>query len=401
MSENEKDFRRVHVDDLHKLDKQARGDLDAATVAEYAEIYRAGGEEALPPLVVFGIGQIFGLNVKVHGIVGDGYHRLEALLLAGLSIPTVEWHECASVEEAERAAAWFAAGSNVDHGLRRSNADKRAAVALALRHSPGLSDRAIAEHCRVSHPLVAEVRKELFPAPPEVAGDVEEFPSGGESVFKGGTTEDTEESEEEDLEEGGNLQPSKPSNLEQPEGFLWEGGVPVNPDRHSLRFPEGSGIEAVVLLAREEGDGPQWWFRAEITDEFGEENRKGWRDSEEQALADGLAALKELCAKAGEEVVAFLASVSVKRIGGMLSLEQPKAPEAPRGPVERPKGMDAAQALADLLPRMRGHLSTFGRALESMRPDELPEAVREKHGKLCRANAKLKKQAEELNGLLA
>lgn len=400
MSENEKDFRRVHCGDLHKLEKQARGDLCPATVAEYAEIYRAGGEEALPPLVVFGS---TGADGGCWGYIGDGYHRQEALLLAGLWLVTVEWHECASVEEAERAAAWFAAGSNAEHGLRRSNADKRAAVALALGHSPALSDRAIAEHCRVSHPLVAEVRKELFPAPPEVVGeeadDVEEFPSGGESVFK----EEETTGDREGTEDGGNAEAGT-RNAEQPEGFHWEGGVPVNPDRHVLRFPEGSGIEAVVLLAKEEGDGPSWWFRAEIVDEFGEENRKGWRDTEEDALASGLAALKELCAKAGGDVVAFLASVSVKRIGGMLSLEQPKGAEPERAPVagpQAPKPEDPVLALADLLPRMRGNLSTYARALESMRPDAMPEAVREKHGKLCRAVAKLKKQAEELNGLLA
>jgi hypothetical protein len=56
-------------------------------------------------------------------------------------------------------AITFGFKANDRHGLRRTNADKRYAVALALREFGELSDRAIAEICGVGHQLVADVRQ--------------------------------------------------------------------------------------------------------------------------------------------------------------------------------------------------------------------------------------------------
>ena len=52
----------------------------------------------------------------------------------------------------------FSLGANQANGLRRTNADKRHCVELALKEFPKLSDRAIAGMCGVSHPFVSEMR---------------------------------------------------------------------------------------------------------------------------------------------------------------------------------------------------------------------------------------------------
>ena len=52
------------------------------------------------------------------------------------------------------------AGGNRDHALKRSNADKRRCVEIALREFGGMSDRAIAEMCGVSDRFVGNIRPE-------------------------------------------------------------------------------------------------------------------------------------------------------------------------------------------------------------------------------------------------
>src|SRR5262249_19191162 len=53
-------------------------------------------------------------------------------------------------------------GANkTQHALRRTNADKRRAVEVALELRPGLSDPAIADHCGVSAEMVRQRRAAL------------------------------------------------------------------------------------------------------------------------------------------------------------------------------------------------------------------------------------------------
>jgi hypothetical protein len=47
--------------------------------------------------------------------------------------------------------------------LKRTNADKRRSVELALAEWPNVSDRQIAEICAVGYSLVAEVRQSQLP----------------------------------------------------------------------------------------------------------------------------------------------------------------------------------------------------------------------------------------------
>ncbi len=127
---------------------QPRAELDAPTLDEYTEIYAHGG--TFPPVEVYYDGRYYWL--------ADGFHRVEAALAAGLT------EVAANVRQGDRrAAVLHSVGANAEHGLRRSNADKRRAVS-ALLDDPewGLwSDRQIARQCRVSRDLVTTLRREL------------------------------------------------------------------------------------------------------------------------------------------------------------------------------------------------------------------------------------------------
>jgi hypothetical protein len=61
----------------------------------------------------------------------------------------------------ERDALLFAISANTDHGLPRTNVDKRKAVMLLLADAEWSqwSDREIARRCQVSHPLVTTLRE--------------------------------------------------------------------------------------------------------------------------------------------------------------------------------------------------------------------------------------------------
>jgi hypothetical protein len=65
-----------------------------------------------------------------------------------------------------RDAMLAAAGANITHGFRRSNADKRRAVLTLLRDEEwsAWSDAEIARRCGVSQPFVGKIRAELSPS---------------------------------------------------------------------------------------------------------------------------------------------------------------------------------------------------------------------------------------------
>jgi len=125
---------------------QSRVEINNEIVADYAECIRSGIE--FPPVVAFHDGADYWL--------ADGFHRLHAYKRAEKASITVEVRS-GSLEDAQL----FAAGANSTHGLYRSNADKRKAVTmtLAIPRCADWSDRKIAEHCKVSVPLVGAVRR--------------------------------------------------------------------------------------------------------------------------------------------------------------------------------------------------------------------------------------------------
>jgi ParB-like chromosome segregation protein Spo0J len=127
---------------------QTRTGTDSAKVAEYAELYRAG--TALPPIVVYHDGERYWC--------ADGHHRLAAAKRAELAEI-----DCIVKRGTQRDALWYACAANAQHGLPRTNEDKRRIVELLLADAEwrALSDRALAQHASVSDRLVGKMRKEL------------------------------------------------------------------------------------------------------------------------------------------------------------------------------------------------------------------------------------------------
>jgi hypothetical protein len=126
---------------------QPREAIDPVVVSDYAESMRAGVQ--FPPIIVFYDGAVYWL--------ADGFHRVKAALLAGLTDFPADVYQ-----GAQREAILYSVGANATHGLRRSNADKRRAV-LALLNDPEwsqLSDREIARRCNVSQPFVSGLRSD-------------------------------------------------------------------------------------------------------------------------------------------------------------------------------------------------------------------------------------------------
>ena len=133
--------------DLIRIDggTQARESLNEDAVAEYAERMAAGS--FAPPVVVFFDGSDHWL--------ADGFHRFHAARKAALSEMPADVRT-----GTKRDAILFAAGANSDHGVRRTNADKRRAVQMLLADAEWSqwSDREIGRRCCVGHAMVSAVR---------------------------------------------------------------------------------------------------------------------------------------------------------------------------------------------------------------------------------------------------
>lgn len=126
---------------------QPRSELDQVVVDDYAEKMRSG-TQFVPPTVFFD-GTSYWL--------ADGFHRAAAALLAGIKSLHVE-----VIQGDKRDAKLFAAGANAEHGLRRSNADKRRSVLSLLSDEEwgARADNWIAGKCKVSHTFVENLRRE-------------------------------------------------------------------------------------------------------------------------------------------------------------------------------------------------------------------------------------------------
>ena len=133
------------------LNTQIRVELSEETVAEYAELMERNTK--FPPILVYYDGTIR------EYVLADGFHRLAAHQRVRPSEQIAVKVKNGTVDEAR----WASIGSNKDHGLRRTNADKHNAVTQALMHPEGAgkSDRKIAEYVGVSHTSVQNVRASL------------------------------------------------------------------------------------------------------------------------------------------------------------------------------------------------------------------------------------------------
>lgn len=125
---------------------QTREAINENVVAEYAEAYLDG--DRFPQMEVFHDGVNYWLV--------DGFHRLFMYKRVGVKEVEVKVHKGKN-----RDAIQYALGVNDNHGLRRSTADKRKAVMIALNDIEWqeLSDREIAKLCKVSNSFVTKLRE--------------------------------------------------------------------------------------------------------------------------------------------------------------------------------------------------------------------------------------------------
>lgn len=134
---------------------QMRDGLNDATVTEYAEVMReVRGWASFPPCVVFYDGAKYWM--------ADGFHRYAAFGRAGLTVMGLLMP--AEVRSGTRRdAVLHAAGANASHGLRRTSADKRRAVATLLEDEEWRqwSAAEIARRCKVDDKTVAAVKRDL------------------------------------------------------------------------------------------------------------------------------------------------------------------------------------------------------------------------------------------------
>lgn len=131
-------------------DWQPRAALNVEHMRDLVAALVAGAK--LPPLDVVDMGgDGFALV--------DGYHRHAAYLAHGTH--DVDLRIMATGDR--DTARWWSLAANRSHGLKRTNAEKRAAVRHALEHAfaGDMSNDDLAAHCGVSATLVGETRREL------------------------------------------------------------------------------------------------------------------------------------------------------------------------------------------------------------------------------------------------
>lgn len=127
---------------------QSRAEINNDVVTDYAAEMKAGVK--FPAIVVFFDGDNYWC--------ADGFHRVQAALR--VNIAKIE----ADVRQGTRRdAVLYSVGANADHGLRRSNADKRRAVMKLLEDDEWgkWSSYEIAKRCFVSHTFVDNLRSSL------------------------------------------------------------------------------------------------------------------------------------------------------------------------------------------------------------------------------------------------
>ena len=152
------DINKIRIDGGTQSRKQVYED----TVTSYTELLMEG--------VIFKGITVFddGKNIWL----GDGFHRYHAHKRAGHK--TIE---CEVINGTKRDAWKFSRGANDDHGLQRTNEEKRDIVISVLEdiEYADATDREIAKICKVSAMTVGRVKKALalnkkgkpLPPPPE------------------------------------------------------------------------------------------------------------------------------------------------------------------------------------------------------------------------------------------
>ncbi|MGY6530924.1 MAG: hypothetical protein ACXITR_13450 [Cyanobacterium sp.] len=127
---------------------QARTRMSKPTVHDYTCKLKKGVK--FPPIIVF--------MVDSHYYLVDGFHRVESAKRVNLDAISAIVHYGTF-----RDALLFSLSVNTDHGLSRSNADKRKVVMTLLNDSEWskLSLRELSAIAQVSHSFIAKVKQEI------------------------------------------------------------------------------------------------------------------------------------------------------------------------------------------------------------------------------------------------
>jgi hypothetical protein len=145
-------FERIALDNIEATAAtQVRVKMDPALIEQYTEDFKNGAD--FPPL------DVFREENSERNIMADGFHRQRAAINAER-----EDIGCNVHVGGMREALIFALGANNNHGLRRSNRDKRHAVEMALK-DPEISQyqmQEIADICRVTRQTVRRIQNDLL-----------------------------------------------------------------------------------------------------------------------------------------------------------------------------------------------------------------------------------------------
>lgn len=147
-------FERIKLDAIEATAAtQVRVRIDRQMVEQYTEDFQNGA--AFPPLVCFRE------ENSDRIILADGFHRHRAAVNADR-----EEIGCFIYTGNMRDALMYALGSNAEHGFRRTKADKRHAIEMALKDPElsQLSNKEIADICRVSDRTVRKILNEQLAA---------------------------------------------------------------------------------------------------------------------------------------------------------------------------------------------------------------------------------------------
>jgi uncharacterized ParB-like nuclease family protein len=134
--------------DCFHTQTQLRVAVDGDQLDNLKAAFEAGAD--IPPVDLFRVACVEG---KPRYVIADGWHRFHAAAELGRDTIAARIHEGGRQD-----ALKFALSANASHGLRRSNKDKRHCAEVAIAEFPKLSNRALADLCKVHHSLVDGLR---------------------------------------------------------------------------------------------------------------------------------------------------------------------------------------------------------------------------------------------------